>query len=280
MYARMIRISTILSGLGMMLAAFPVPGAFADTVPPPQATSVAPIAVPPQATPLPALTPDRPGFTNGSDIVLPHRTQVEVGMAQTRASSANGGAITNDYPEALICTGLTPKLELRIGLPDYANQPGTASGFGDASLGVKYKVYQSKDGNTKAALTPAVTIPTGKTGFTSGHVDPLLTLGAQTISGARWGISANLALSDPTQNGSRVFTVAPSAAASYQITGALSAYGELYDNIPKTGATSPIADGGFTYLVNPNLQFDIETGAGLATGAPTRFFGGGVSVRF
>lgn len=233
----------------------------------------------PAATPPTPLTPDRPGFTNSSDVVLPGRFQIESGLAETRVSAATGGAETTDYPESLVRFGLSPVLELRVGLPDYFTTPGGPDGFGDGLLGVKYKIYQSKDGNTKAALTPAVTLPVGARAFTSRHVDPLLTLAAQTVSGARWGLSANVFLSDPTQNGRRDFTTAPSGAVSYQMTPALAAYGELYDSIPRRGAPSPLADGGFTYLLNPNLQLDVETGAGLGGGAPVRFYGGGVSMR-
>ncbi|BDI28499.1 hypothetical protein CCAX7_005500 [Capsulimonas corticalis] len=229
---------------------------------------------------VPPISPDRPGFTNGSDTVVPGLTQLEMGIAQTDFAAASGGGHAIDYPEALVRHGLTPNLELRAALPDYTHQDGTPSGYGDASLGVKYKFFQSRDGNTKAALTPAVSLPTGGAQHGTGQTDPSLTLAAQTASGARWGLSANLALADPTQNGGRSLQTAPSVSASYQLTPALSTYGELYDNFPQHGGSAPIADGGFTFASSANLQYDLEMGVGLGSAAPIRFFGGGVSVRF
>ena len=227
------------------------------------------------------IAPDRPGFTNGSDVVPVGLTHLELGVAETWTPAASGGGRTTDYPEALIRHGLTSKLELRVSAPGrFTVSNGGPSGWGDAAVGVKYKFYQSKDGNTKAGLFPMVSIPSHDANFSSGQVDPSLVIGVQTASGARWGLSANVALSDPTQNGSRNFTTAPSGAVQYQLTSTLSTYGELYDAVPKTGPASPIADGGLILVPNPNLQYDIETGFGLGPGAPVRFVGGGVSVRF
>ena len=227
------------------------------------------------------LTPDRPGFTNGSDVVPVGLTHLELGIGETWTPSSAGGGHTTDYPEILIRHGVTPALEFRVSLPDrFAIGDGGPSGWGDAAVGVKWKFYQSKDGNTKAALFPMATIPSHDANFSSGQVDPSLVIGAQTTSGSRWGLSANIGLTDPTQNGSRNFSTAPSAAAQYQITPKLSTYGELYDNVPKTGPSSPIADGGLILVPNPNTQYDIEAGWGLGSGAPVRFVGGGVSLRF
>ena len=62
-------------------------------------------------------------------------------------------------PQALIRVGLNPKLEARIILPDYLWPSRGKSGFGDGGVGVRYKFYQSKDGNTKLSLAPILSIP-------------------------------------------------------------------------------------------------------------------------
>ena len=226
------------------------------------------------------LTPDRPGFTNGSDTVAPGRVQVEIGVTRTRYAAANGQGQATDAPETLLRTGLNAKTELRLTLPNYVWPSGGKAGFSDGSVGVRYKFYQSKDGNTKLAFTPALSVPVRSAVTTSGHVDPVLSLNGQTTSGARWGLSSNLILSYPTQNGGRVTDYTGTGQVTYALSGVLSAYGDYYYDAPVGGPPSPIADGGFTYRVGRNLQFDLETGRGLGGNAPVQFYGGGVSLRF
>jgi len=227
-----------------------------------------------------ALTPDRPGFTNGSDTVAPGRVQIEAGATRTKDASVNGGGQATDAPQALIRTGLNDKTELRLTLPDYIWPSGGESGFGDGAVGIRYKFYQSKDGNTKLALTPSLSVPVRSAVTSSGHLDPTLSLNGQTTSGARWSLQSNLMLSYPTQNGGRVTDYTASGEVSYALSGLLSVYGDYYYDAPVGGPPSPIADGGFTYRVGKNVQLDIGTGRGLGGNAPVQFYGGGVAVRF
>ena len=74
---------------------------------------------------------------------------------------------------------MTPALEADVVLPDYYHVRGGDRGFGDGALGVKYRFYQSKDGNTKASAAPSLSLPT-HTAFSSGKIDPTLLLGIQT----------------------------------------------------------------------------------------------------
>lgn len=231
------------------------------------------------ATAADAVTPDRPGFTNGSDVVPKGRVQVEAGLTRNVYPAGSGEGHATDAPETLIRTGLNDKTELRVTLPNYIWPSGT-SGFSDGAIGVRYKFYQSKDGNTKFAFTPTLSIPLKTAVTTSGHVDPTFLLSGQTTSGARWGISSNLILSYPTQNGGRLANYTATAQVTYALSGPLSVFGDVYDNAVSGSLPAPIADAGFTYKVANNAQLDIETGRGLGGMAPTQFYGGGVAVRF
>ena len=228
-----------------------------------------------------AVTADRPGFTNGSDVVPEGRIQVEGGVTRSVYPVASGLGRVTDAPAILLRTGLNDKTELRITLPDYFwPASGSQSGFGDGAIGVRYKFYQSKDGNTKFAFTPSLSVPLKTAVTTSGHADPVFLLSAQTTSGARWGISSNISLSYPTLNGSRLANYTATAQVTYALSGPLAAFGDVYDNGVSGSLPSPIADAGFTYRVANNAQLDIETGRGLGGTAPTQFYGGGVAVRF
>ena len=228
-----------------------------------------------------AVTPDRPGFTNGSDVVPKGRIQVEGGVTRNVYPAGNGAGHVTDAPEVLLRTGLNDKTELRVTLPDYFWPAGPSrGGFGDGAVGLRYKFYQSADGNTKLAFTPTLSVPLKTAVTTSGHVDPTLLLSGQTTSGARWGISSNLILSYPTVSGSRLANYSATAQVTYALSGPLAVFGDVYDNAVSGSLPAPIADAGFTYKVAPNAQLDLETGRGLGGTAPTQFYGGGVAVRF
>jgi len=227
------------------------------------------------------VTPDRPGFTNGSDVVPKGRIQVEGGVSRNVYSASSGSGHVTDAPEILLRTGLNDRAELRITLPDYFWPSGSSqSGFGDGAVGLRCKFYQSKDGNTKFAFTPSLSVPLKTAVTTSGHVDPIFLLSGQTTSGARWGISSNLILSYPTLSGSRLANYTATAQVTYALSGPLSVFGDVYDSAVSGSLPTPIADAGFTYKIAPNAQLDLETGRGLGGTAPTQFYGGGVAVRF
>lgn len=270
------KIFALLLGASLLCSAnaFAQPGAPADNAP---------------------IAPDRPGFTNGSNTVAPGRIILESGFTQTRDHNSNGGGVTDDFPEALLRFGTTPKLELQLGVPNYNVQHGGPRGFGDLFLGAKLKVYER--GGTVASVAPSVSVPFGRRDFRSSNVLPSVLFGVDTPLGKRAGFSANLTLSETQQSGSGAsssnggsasqnsmsneLTVAPAASVSYSLTPKLGAYLDAYSIVPRRGPSSSVADGGFTYLLNDNLQLDVEYGHGLSGGAaPNHFYGGGVAVRF
>ncbi len=229
------------------------------------------------------IVPNRPGFTNGSATIAPGDALAENGIAQTRALASAGGETTLDFPETNLRVGVTPALEADVVLPDFFQVRGGDHGFGDGAVGVKYQFYQSKDGNTKASAAPSVSLPT-HTAFSSGQVDPTLLLGVQTASGSRWSLASNLVLSNPTVNAPdqgtrRLFTTIVSGSVAYTLTPKLSVYCDSYDVLPREGPPSPVADAGFAFLVNKNLQLDAEVYEGLGGAAPVRILAAGLSVR-
>ena len=248
------------------------------------------------------ISPDRPGFTNGSDTVALGRVILESGFAQTRDRAADGGATTDDFPEALLRFGTTPNLELQLGLPNYNVVHGDVRGFGDAFVGAKYKVYQR--GETVASIAPGLSVPFGRRAFRSSNALPSLLLGVDTALGKRAGFSANLTLSETQQSSGAgsssggsggsgsssgqsqsiardEFTVAPAASVSYSLTPKLGVYLDAYAIVPRHGGSTSVVDGGFTYLLSNDLQLDLEYGHGLGGAAsPAHFYGGGVAVRF
>ena len=70
---------------------------------------------------------------------------------------------------------------------------------------------------------------------------------------------------------------------AYSLTEELGAYTEWFALIP-TGADTALPqhffNGGFTYLLSDDVQFDIRAGVGLNDAAEDYFVGTGLSIRF
>jgi len=89
------------------------------------------------------LVTDRPDFTE-SAIVIPAKTvQIESGFTWIDESTSE--ALSG--PEVLVRWGLSERLELRIGLPDWVDPRGGSSGVGDSSIGAKFQFGPTDNGD-------------------------------------------------------------------------------------------------------------------------------------
>ncbi len=77
-------------------------------------------------------------------------------------------------------------------------------------------------------------------------------------------------------------TWAQSWTIGYSLTDNLGAYTEWFAFVPHsadTALTQHFANGGLTYLISDDVQFDIRAGYGLNDAAPDYFLGTGLSIR-
>jgi hypothetical protein len=63
------------------------------------------------------------------------------------------------------------------------------------------------------------------------------------------------------------------------ITQKVAVYAEVFGFAPQKSAANQSMDGGFMFLVKPNIQLDVEGGFGLTDNAPDYFVGCGLSLR-
>jgi hypothetical protein len=142
---------------------------------------------------------DRPDVTQYT--VPKGSLQLENGIAWTGDESARDFDLT----ESLLRVGVGSTTEFRIGVPDYFYRLGKAitpqSGFGDLLIGVKQRLGEV--GGFDIAVVPAVTFPTGATGWSSGGIDPQLEFPWQRELSQRWAISGTVGVFDLTENGGR-----------------------------------------------------------------------------
>lgn len=229
------------------------------------------------------LVTDRPDFTESADTVAPGRFQLEGGVTFAEADDVE----ERSYGELLGRLGLLDWLELRLGVPSYVEveAPGgfDASGWEDASLGVKAKLAPGGGARPAAALIVATTLPTG-----SGELGGGDALQPEAVLSLAWdlapdlGLGTNLGWAYPKDGGDRFHQLFASGALGWSATERLGLFAELFgfsEEEPDGDATL-YADGGATWALSPDAQLDVRVGTGLS-GTETDWFAGvGFAVRW
>ena len=234
------------------------------------------------------LVTDRPDFTEASSTVGLGIAQIEMGYTYTFDDDGNVTTKSQTYPEALLRYGIFADwLEFRLAW-NYNNVESaglSTSGSDDLYLGFKIGLTPQSGLLPEMALIPQMTVPTGANSFTSDDVLP----GLNWIYA--WEINDFISTGGSTQfnrslderSGNAYTEWAQSWTIAYTLTERLGAYSEYFGLYP-TGADSAVPEhyfnGGFTWLVNNDMQWDIRAGHGLNDAADDYFVGTGLSIRF
>jgi hypothetical protein len=241
-----------------------------------------------------SITTDRPDFTEASSTVGKGRIQLEAGYTFTRDRSGGVTTTGHSYPEALLRVGaLTDWLEFRLGQNFGNSREGALNGVfntngpDDLYLGVKLGLTEQQGVFPETAIILQTTLPTGHGDFTAGKVQP----GYNLLYG--WDVIKNrLTLAGSTQAnraindvGKGYLELAQSLTVGYGLAEKLGAYTEFFAFFPAGATISGVGpeyyfNGGFTYQLTHNLQFDIRAGVGLNKRADDFFAGSGFAVRY
>ena len=231
---------------------------------------------------------DRPDFTEASSTVGRGVLQLETGYTYISDEEDSIRTKTQSAPEALFRYGIFADwLEARVAW-NYLDEDvdgDRASGADDLYLGIKIGLTPQEGILPEMALVPQMTVPTGASAFTAGEVLP----GANWLYG--WDISDFLSTGGSTQFNRSIddetadaYTEwAQSWTFGYSLADNLGAYTEWFAFFPHnadSAKTEHYFDGGFTYLVNNDVQCDIRAGVGLNDAAADYFAGVGLSMRF
>lgn len=234
------------------------------------------------------LVTDRPDFTEASSTVGRRVAQIEFGYTYIYDHDRVTQTVNHSTPEILLRYGiLADWLEFRIA-GNYANEGlngvGT-SGAEDLYLGFKIGLTPQEGHLPEMALIPQMTAPTGHSAFTADEVLP----GVNWIYA--WEINGFISTAGSTQfnraideaTGSSYTEWAQSWTIAYSLVDKLGAYTEWFAFFPDSADTAKpqhYFNGGFTYLLCNDVQWDIRAGVGLNDAADDYFVGTGFSVRF
>lgn len=239
---------------------------------------------------LPELVTDRPDQTESSIVVLPGIIQVETGISYTVEAERSPHSRTYAVPGTLFRIGLFDRVELRLGFDGFIVEDGTdeEDGIGDSEVGVKIFFTEEKGLRPEMAFLASLSMPTGEKAFSSERKDPSfrflfshsltdrLSLGVNL--GMAWGTKPNV--SERGLNTLSVFQY--TAALGIGLTDKVGSYLEFFGDMPMSDKGNPAHsfNGGFTYLLNDQLQVDVSSGFGMSQSADDWFVGTGVSFAF
>ncbi len=244
------------------------------------------------------LVTDRPDFTEASSTVGLGVAQIEFGYTYSYDSSDGESTRAQSFGEPLLRVGIFADwLEFRIAvfpLEERTRSVGasnTTTGVADLYLGFKIGLTPQEGILPEMALIPQMNVPSGSNAFTSDSVEP----GLNWIYA--WEISDFISTAGSTQGNRRIdgatgdsyLEIAQSWTIAYTLSDRVGAYTEWFALIG-SGTGTPqtehhvggghYANGGFTFLLTDDIQFDIRAGWGLSETADDFFAGTGLSIRF
>ena len=215
----------------------------------------------------------RPSISDSPTIVPVRSFQIESGL--TYFSHGGGDPDRSDYGEALLRYGLVPRAELRVVLPNYNLQAGSApDGFDNTFLGFSY--YLGKPFGVDVGIVPGAYFPTGNRDLRFQTVTPAFTLNAQRDLGGGATVGTTLGQTYErhlTQTLATLNYVHP-------LVGKLTGFVEYAGSFDPVDRPQEYGHVGLQFLATKTQQFDVHGGVGLNAATPHAFVGAGYSVRF
>lgn len=222
----------------------------------------------------PPIATDRPGFSDGSNLVAPGVFQLETGFFRTQTGST---AMTS-LGDGILRYGLNQQFELRL--------IGVAYGFTseveqwlEPSLGFKARLIQ----NAKSEVTfiGQTTIPIGEGALRSNEWNPTFKLAATTPLG-KDTLGGNLVFARLGSGTGRFDQSAISLFLARPLSGSTALTGEVWavDRISRGGPGAGFTSLAITHLLDNDRQLDLRVGTGLNQSRDGWFLQGGFSVRF
>lgn len=238
------------------------------------------------------LVTDRPDFTEASVTVGQGVAQIEVGYTFTSDDNGFESVSSHSFGEALLRYGILEDwLEFRIAvfpvqeLTVFQGTSNSTAGHEDLYTGLKIALTPQAGFLPEMALIPQMNLPTGSRSFTTDKVEP----GLNWIYS--WEINDFISTAGSTQANRRIdvpsgapyLELAQSWTVAYSLSDQWGAYTEWFALIPSGAVnvnTQHYFNGGFTWLINNDLQLDVRAGVGLNRAADNYFVGTGLSIRF
>jgi Putative MetA-pathway of phenol degradation len=226
------------------------------------------------------ISPDRPDFTNGPDVMAAGRWQVESSGAWQRGS----GQRLRSTP-TLLRVGLGSDLELRLETDGALRQrKPAASGRGDLAVGFKWLMQDGSPGAPGLGWLLQVQTPSGSGPFKGRGLRPGLSFLAQWDLPAGYSLGAMAGVVTDRDEAYRRYTAAlASASLGIPLGERLRAFAEIAGQqlaAPRHGGNVVTAGTGLAWQLSNDAQFDAAVFRGLTRDSPDWAWTVGLSLRF
>ncbi len=228
------------------------------------------------------IVPDRPGFSTGTYTVEPGQFNIELGY-QYAFNHSGADRSTQTVPQLVFRAGVVSGLELDLlwngwNLDDGDDRSSRTS-VSDLAIGGKFRLSEHEQYNLTAL--GLLSLPVGNDPSTSDQVDPTLGLLWDYSGSRRLSFFGVLQITSTRVQDKREFSGQFAAGASRSLTDRVGVFIEYFNDIPFDSEIDAqhAVDGGLTFLLNDDVQLDINAGTGLNS-ATDNFVGVGIAMRF
>ena len=231
-----------------------------------------------------AISPDRPDFTNGPDVMAKGRFQVETSGAWQR-DKVDGQTTRLRATPTLLRLGLGNDLELRLDTSGWQHQSNpSATGRGDFGLGAKWQLQDGDESKPGLGLLLDVLTPSGSGVFKGHGLRPALSFLAQWQLSKGYSIGTMTGLLVERNDADQRYTGAlASASLGIPLGEKLHAFAELAAQqiaSSRNGGNVVTAGTGVAWQLTDDAQLDTAVFRGVNRNTPDWAWTVGLSLRF
>jgi hypothetical protein len=238
-----------------------------------------------QTASVPGLVTDRPDATEAPTVVPVGSLQVETGAFTTSFEENGRKEEVFGYNTTLLRYGILDNLELRIGWNFEEVQTtingmelgNVQSGLSPLLFGAKVAIKEEKGWLPEVGLIGHIFLPfTASSDFKPEFTRADFRFAFNHTLSERSGVAYNIGgqLGGESAEFAYIYTFAY----GYSITEKLSAYAELYGDLPEDSSANHFWDAGLTYAIAPLIQLDATVGQSITDGQDL-LISAGVSFR-
>ena len=231
-----------------------------------------------------AISPDRPDFTNGPDVMAAGRFQIETSGAWQR-DKADGVTTRLRSTPTLLRLGVGHDLELRLDTAGALRQSNPdATGRGDLGLGFKWQMQDGDEAKPGLGWLFDMLTPTGSGAFKGHGLRPSLSFLAQWELPSGWSLGTMAGLVTDRNDADQRYTAGVlSASLGFPLGEKLHGFAEIAGQqlaSARNGGNAVTAGTGLAWQLSPDAQLDAAVFRGLTRDTPDWAWTVGLSLRF